>query len=117
MRKLIIIMFVIFTNLLFSQKLVKITWYGSKYHGNKTASGEIFNKNKLTCAAGNQYKFGQLLQLYNPVNGKSVIVKVTDRGEFEKYGIHLDLSEEAFKQLSNLRNGIIKITVKKLNNE
>ena len=92
----------------------KATWYGDALHGHKTASGEIFDKNKLTCAATSIYKLGQYLELTNIKNGNSVIVKVNDRGGFSKYGIHLDLSEGAFKKLAPIKRGVINVTIKKL---
>ncbi|MCK5808206.1 SPOR domain-containing protein, partial [bacterium] len=55
-----------------------ITWYGSAFHGKKTASGEKFDKNAMSCAAYG-FPFGTCLKITNPQNGKSVIVKVTDR--------------------------------------
>ena len=66
------------------------TYYHNKFNGRKTASGEVFNNNKLT-AAHRTYPFGTILRVTNPINGKSVVVKVNDRGPFAK-GKDLDLS-------------------------
>ena len=92
----------------------KATWYGDELHGRKTASGEVFDKNKLTCAATSIYKLGQYLELTNIKNGKSVVVKVNDRGGFSKHGVHLDLSEGAFKKLAPIKRGVVNVTIKKL---
>lgn len=61
------------------------SWHGGKHHGKHTASGENFNQNGLT-AASNIHKLGSKLKITNQANGKSVIVRVTDRGGFGKYG-------------------------------
>lgn len=90
-----------------AQQVGKITWYGKAYHGNKTASGERFDMNALT-AASNTHKFGTKLKVTNPSNGKSVIVRVTDRGAFTKYRVLLDLSYAAFKTIADPKQGIIK---------
>jgi len=87
------------------------TWYGSAFHGNYTKSGEIFDKNKLTCAS-NHFKLGTRLKITNIENGKSVIVKVNDTGAFKDKNI--DLSEGAFKRIANLKQGRIEIKVKKI---
>ena len=98
-----------------AQQVGKITWYGKAYHGNKTASGERFDMNGLTTAS-NTHKFGTKLKVTNPSNGKSVIVRVTDRGAFTKYGVLLDLSYAAFKTIADPKQGVIKnAIVEKIN--
>lgn len=92
----------------------KATVYHSKFNGRKTYSGEVYDKSKLTCAAGNKYKIGDQLKVTNIKNGKSVVVKVNDRGNFEKYGVHLDLSEAAFKKIGELKNGVLKVDIERL---
>lgn len=91
------------------------TYYGKAYHGNKTASGERFNMYDLTCAASSKYKFGTKLEVTNIANGKSVIVKVNDRGS-AIHGNKLDLSQRAFREIANLKTGIVKILIKVLEN-
>lgn len=54
------------------------SYYANKFHGRKTASGEIFDQKKMTCAC-NAVKLGTWLRVTNVRNGKSVIVKVNDR--------------------------------------
>ena len=95
-------------------KTYKVSWYGGFHHGRKTASGEVFDKNKLTCAAVSTYKLGSYLEVTNPKNGKSVVVKVNDRGGFAKYGRELDLSEAAFKKITSINQGVTSVTIKKL---
>lgn len=89
------------------------TWYGGKFHGRLTASGERYNQNALTCAS-NKYKFGTRLKVTNTANGKSVICRVNDRGGFSKYGTTLDLSKGAFKKIAPLSQGKIKVTIRRL---
>ena len=88
------------------------TFYGGVFHGRLTASGERFDKNKFTCAS-NYYKLGTILEVTNIANGKSVVVKVNDRGGFK--GMKLDLSEGAFKRIANLKQGVLKVRVEKFN--
>ena len=86
------------------------SWYGGKFHGRKTASGEIFNKNELT-AAHRTLKFGTRIQVTNPKNGRSVIVKINDRGPFTG-GRMLDLSEKAAKIIGIKQRGVGKVCLK-----
>ena len=86
------------------------TFYGGVFHGRTTASGEKFDKNKYTCAS-NHFKIGTMLQVTNPINNKSVVVKVNDKGRMKNNVI--DLSEKAFKKIASLKEGRIKVTIKK----
>lgn len=92
------------------------SYYADKYHGRKTTSGEIYNKEGFTCAADQKYKFGTMLKVTNITNQKSVIVKVTDRGT-AIIGNRLDLSKEAFKTIASLEKGIAKILIEILDNQ
>lgn len=98
---------------LMSQQVGFASYYGKAYHKHRTASGQIFSMNGMTCAAGKQYKFGTRLLITNPANNKSTIVTVNDRGSGIK-GNKLDLSEAAFKKIANLRQGVVKIFIKVL---
>ena len=69
------------------------SYYAEKFHGRKTASGKIFNMNKLT-AAHKKLPFGTILKVTNEKNGKSVIVEINDRGPYVK-GREIDLSKKA----------------------
>ncbi|MFB6349433.1 septal ring lytic transglycosylase RlpA family protein [Moraxella sp. ZJ142] len=89
------------------------TYYGDKFHGRKTASGERFNQNALTCAS-NSHKFGTRLKVTNTANGKSVICRVNDRGGFGKYGVSVDLSKAAFKRIAPLGQGKVRVKIEKL---
>jgi len=95
----------------------KASYYGKKFHGKKTASGEVFDMNKLS-AAHRTYPFGTILKVTNLATSKSVEVKVNDRGPFVK-GRILDLSYEAAKQLEMIKSGTteVQIEVVKLGQE
>lgn len=96
-------------------EVFKASWYGYHHHGKRMANGKIFNKNKFTCAANSNYNLGDILDVTNIENGKCVTVIVTDRGSFFKYGRTLDLSEAAFREIADLKTGVIKIKIQKLN--
>lgn len=89
------------------------TYYGNTYKTvRRTANGDVFNMNAMTCAAPKSYKFGTKLKITNLSNGKTVIVTVTDRGGFGNRTI--DLTYGAFGKIANHRSGRIKITVQVL---
>ena len=73
------------------------SWYGGRFHGRKTASGEAFDMDALT-AAHPKLPFGSWVRVYNPVNGRSVDVRINDRGPFIKRRI-IDLSRAAARAL------------------
>lgn len=80
----------------FSQNGVA-SWYGRQFHGRKTASGETFDMNAMT-AAHRSLPLNCYIRVTNKDNGKSVVVKVNDRGPFHGNRV-LDLSYGAAKQL------------------
>jgi len=75
----------------------RASWYGSYFQGRRTTSGERYNRFKYTCAH-KTLPFGTRLRVTNVKNGKSVVVRVTDRGPFRHERI-LDLSEIAARPL------------------
>lgn len=75
----------------------RASWYGSYFQGRRTTSGERYNRFSYTCAH-KTLPFGTRLRVTNVKNGKSVVVRVTDRGPFRHQRI-LDLSEAAAKPL------------------
>jgi rare lipoprotein A len=76
-----------------------------------TASGERLHPDSLTCAH-RTYPFGTKLKVYNPVNGRSVVVKVTDRGPFVR-GRIIDLSWRAAKELDIISQGVATVFVQR----
>lgn len=91
----------------------KASYYAGKFVGRKTANGETFTSNDLTCAHMH-YKFGTRLRVTNMKNGKSVIVRVNDRGGFSKYGRIVDLSKAAFKRIASSKSGVINVKIETL---
>ncbi len=86
------------------------SWYGVPFHGKKTASGEIFDMNKLS-GAHKTLPFPTKVMVENPKNGQSVVIRVTDRGPFVR-GRVLDLSREAAKRVGIFPGvGYIEATV------
>jgi rare lipoprotein A len=85
------------------------SYYGDEFHGRKTASGEKYNKNELTCAH-KTYPFGTKLRVTRLDNKKSVIVRVNDRGPFIK-GYVVDLSKKAAQEIGMIEDGIIKVKI------
>jgi rare lipoprotein A (peptidoglycan hydrolase) len=73
------------------------SWYGGKFNGRRTASGEVFDQNKFT-AASRTLPLGTRLLVKNPANGKSCTVVVNDRGPFVK-GRDIDLSRGAAQKI------------------
>jgi rare lipoprotein A len=85
------------------------SYYGGKFHGRKTASGERFNQNGLT-AAHKTLPLGTKVRVTNLRNGESVNVKINDRGPFHK-GRVLDLSKGAAREIGMLGAGTAKVKV------
>jgi rare lipoprotein A len=80
----------------FSQKGFA-SWYGPGFHGRRTANGERFNMNDLT-AAHPSLPFGTLVEVRNPRSGRSVVVRINDRGPFAKNRV-IDLSYAAAREV------------------
>lgn len=78
------------------------SWYGPGFHGRTTASGERFNQNAMT-VAHKTLPFGSRLRV--TYQGKSVVVRVTDRGPFVR-GRSLDLSKAAAQRIGLLEAGV-----------
>lgn len=86
------------------------SYYGDEFVGRKTASGEIFRQSKLT-AAHKKLAFGTKVQVTNLANGKSVTVRVNDRGPFVSNRI-IDLSKSAAKKIDMVGAGVAKVKIK-----
>jgi rare lipoprotein A len=81
-----------------------ISWYGAQFNGKKTASGELFDMNKPT-AAHKKLPFQTKILVEDPKTGKSVVVKVNDRGPFVKSRV-MDVSREGARKLGTLSHGV-----------
>lgn len=83
------------------------SWYGPYFHGRQTATGETFNQNDFT-AAHRSLPFDTYLKVTNVANGKSVIVRVNDRGPYFEDRT-LDLSREAAHYLDSETHGVVSV--------
>jgi len=98
-----------------SNRFARTTWYGFENVNWGTASGEKFDTNLPTCAH-QTLPFGTKLLVTNMYNGKSVIVKVNDRGPVAP-GMDLDLTSSAFESIASLGTGIIMTEYEIINEE
>lgn len=85
----------------------RASWYGRQHQGMRTSSGERFDRNQYT-AAHKTLPFGTRLRVTNPQNGKSVVVRVSDRGPFRHQRI-LDLAEIAARPLNIVQQGAVSV--------
>ena len=92
-----------------------VSWYGAQFHNRKTASGERFDKGALTMAHPS-LPFGTVARVTNPSNGRSVVVRVNDRGPFVGKRI-ADLSQAAATEIGMLRKGLAKVRIEVLGDE
>lgn len=92
-----------------------ISWYGPGFHNKKTANGEIFNKNELT-AAHRTLQMPSLVRVTNLENGRSLIVRVNDRGPYKR-GRMMDVSERAAELLGFKNQGTAKAKIEVLKQE
>jgi len=87
------------------------SWYGRKFHGRQTASGEVYNMYAMT-AAHPTLPIPSYARVRNPANGREIIVRVNDRGPFHK-GRIIDLSYTAALKLDLLR-GVAPVEVRRI---
>ena len=85
------------------------SWYGPKFHGKLTASGEVFNQEKFT-AAHPTLPWGTRVKVTNLDNGKSVDVRINDRGPFKR-GRIIDVSRAAARALGMVGRGITTVQI------
>lgn len=88
---------------------VTVSYYAEDFHGKKTSSGEIFNMYDYTCAHLS-LPFGTVLKITNRANGKSVNVRVNDRGPFV-LNREVDLSKAAAVKLDMIKSGTTKVDI------
>lgn len=85
------------------------SWYGPGFHGNQSASGEIFNRNAMT-AAHRTLPFGTRVLVTNTRNGRSVEVRINDRGPFTG-GRVIDLSQGAAASIGMIDSGVADVRI------
>jgi rare lipoprotein A len=91
------------------------SWYGPGFHGKRTANGEQFDKNELT-AAHRTLQMPSLVRVTNLDNGRSLIVRVNDRGPFKR-GRVIDVSQRAAELLGFKNIGTAKVKLQVLTQE
>lgn len=91
------------------------SYYADKFHGRRTSSGEVYDKDGYTCAH-RKLPFGTRVRVTNRSNDKSVIVKVTDRGPFSSR-LSIDLSRAAATDIGLIATGIAKVDMEVLPDE
>jgi rare lipoprotein A len=89
-----------------------ISWYGAAFHDRKTASGEPFDSGALTMAHPS-LPFGTRVKVTNLRNGRSVVVRVNDRGPFVGTRI-ADLSQAAATEIGMMRRGVARARIEVL---
>jgi rare lipoprotein A len=85
------------------------SYYGKKFHGRRTASGERFNMHAMTAAHRN-FKFGTRVNVTNLKNKRSVTVRINDRGPFAR-GRIIDLSYAAAKKIGMVADGVVRVKI------
>ncbi|MFQ5898573.1 MAG: septal ring lytic transglycosylase RlpA family protein [Candidatus Methylomirabilia bacterium] len=90
-----------------AQQTGKASWYGFSFHGRRTASGEVYNMYQLT-AAHRTLPLGTVVLVTNLRNGRSVQVRINDRGPFVA-GRIIDLSYAAARLLGAVKPGVIPV--------
>lgn len=86
------------------------SWYGGKFHGRRTANGEVYNMNQLT-AAHPTLPFDTWVDITNLRNGRTITLRINDRGPFIK-GRVIDVSRRAAKKLGFINDGIARVGIR-----
>ncbi|WP_308708888.1 septal ring lytic transglycosylase RlpA family protein [Marinoscillum pacificum] len=110
MRLFLLLLTVFVTSSVIAQTQTgQASFYGGQFHGRPTASGEVYDMEKMT-AAHRTLPFGTMIRVTNTNNGKSVVVKVNDRGPFVDSRI-VDLSFGAAKEIEMVNDGVVDVTL------
>lgn len=91
------------------------SWYGPTFHGKRTANGEIYDQNELT-AAHRTLQMPSLVRVTNLENGRSIVVRINDRGPFKK-GRVIDVSKRAAELLGFIGQGTARVRLEVLEKE
>lgn len=83
------------------------SYYGKRFHGRRTANGERFDMNAMT-AAHKKLRFGTKVRVTNVANGRSVVVRINDRGPYIR-GRTIDLSRAAAARIGMIQRGHAKV--------
>jgi rare lipoprotein A len=111
MRRLLPLIMLVVSTVLWADPEMEglASWYGGKFHGRLTSSGEVFDTNTLT-AAHKSLPFGTLVKVTNLDNGLSTVVKINDRGPFVE-GRIIDLSRAAADEIGMLGQGVARVSL------
>ena len=109
MRALLFVLLIAIAPRAFSLEEGLASWYGGKFHGRLTSSGEVFDTNVLT-AAHKSLPFGTMVRVTDVDTGKSTVVKINDRGPFVE-GRIIDLSRAAADELGMVGRGVARVTI------
>jgi rare lipoprotein A len=90
----------------------RVSWYGPHFHGRRTASGEIFDTNDFTMAH-RSLPLGSRVRVTNLANGRSVVLRVNDRGPYVR-GRIADLSHAAASRLDFVDDGVVRARIELL---
>ncbi len=96
----------------FTHQTGKASWYGPGFAGRRTANGEVFDPGQLT-AAHRELPFDTLVRVHNVQNGRSVVVRINDRGPF-KGGRVIDLSRAAADAIGMVGAGVADVRLEVL---
>jgi rare lipoprotein A len=94
------------------------SYYGPGFHGEETASGRVFNQWQMV-AAHRTLPFGSVVRVTNLENGRTVVVRIIDRGPYGKNyraGTIIDLSKGAARRLRSVHDGIVRVRIDVLKN-
>lgn len=91
------------------------SYYSDRMHGRRMSSGEVYDKNDFVCAH-RSLPFGTLLRVTGVANGRSVTVRVTDRGPFGRDRV-IDVSRAAARELDMIRAGVMRVRCEVLPSE
>lgn len=89
------------------------SWYGHPYHGQVTASGEVYNMNAMT-AAHPSLPFGTRVRVCSTQTRRCAVVRINDRGPYAP-GRAIDLSKAAAQRIGVYGEGVGEVTIKRLN--
>jgi rare lipoprotein A len=91
----------------------KASYYANRFHGKKTANGEAFSLSNFT-AAHRTLPFGTSVKVINLDNGKNVVVRINDRGPYQR-GRIIDVSPAAAKEIGLFKSGTAKVRIEAYN--
>jgi rare lipoprotein A len=91
------------------EEVGEASWYGPGFHGNQTASGEVYDMEAMT-AAHKRLPFGTRVRVMNMDNGREIEVRINDRGPFAR-GRIIDLSRAAAREIGMLGSGTARVRI------